>query len=414
MRASIWLVGLLSGCSFAPSGIASNDGGRDGALPDAAADTAPIDGVGPCVSYSKLFDTCQVNRSGNADLVVTTNAKYNTDQHTLSLSGGATLHPAYQRVTTPTGPLEVLTVGAFSLMDNATLRVEGSIPFGIAATADVHVDGIIDASQGGAGARSAAGCGTSKGDTGCDGTLACGGGGGGFHGKGGGGRGKAVPGGAVAGGAGGTDSVRPAALLGGCSGGTGGSIGPGAATGGAGGLGGGAVAIATPNAIDVKGAINVGGAGGGGGQPGTGGSGGEGGEGGQSGSAGGGGGGGSGGMIVLECKSLAVTGAIAANGGGGGEGATEPNNNNHHLGIIGMPGDFGKPTSTRASGGSGNGSSGNGGSGGAVANNDGATAGSGPYKGGGGGGGGATGYIAIACGPLPTTGTLSPAAASWP
>lgn len=398
MRAILLVTAVAGGCSFAPAATKDSNGEPLDAAVDAQSDGPKTDSA-PCVSYSKLFDTCAVNRAGTSDLAVAENATYNTDQHTLVLSSGTTLYPAHKVVTTGTGEMDVLAVGAFSLATTATLRVQGSIPFGIAATGDVQIDGTIDASQGGSGVRSGAVCGTAKGSNGCGAKLACGGGGGGFHGVGGAGRssGNSEGSSSVLGGAGGSSSGRPAALLGGCSGGNGGS-GAGA-VGGIGGAGGGAVAIATAKALHVKGAVNVGGAGGSGGQFGA------------DGNAGGGGGGGSGGMIVVECKSLTLTGAIVANGGGGGEGASEPSNGNPP--TNGNPGEAGRAAATRASGGDGNGNSGNGGAGGAGLANGGVLA-AGPDKGGGGGGGGGTGYIAIACGPVPSTGIISPASAPWP
>lgn len=358
------------------------------------ADAAMPDSMLPCKSFSSLFDTCALSPpTGN--LTLTGDATYNTDTNMLIPARGGNARPAHAVVTTSDGSIDVLLVRNFSLSAGATLWVTGTRPFGIAATGNVTIDGVLDLSAGRAGARTATACATSTGGNGTDDSGgATGAGGGGFQGNGGaGGKGDnnsdpnvGPPGGA----AGVAAQSRPKGLLGGCVGGVGGK--GGATTAGQGGAGGGAVVIATAKTLTVSGAIDVGGGGGGGGVA----------------PNGGGGGGGSGGMILLECKALSLTaaGAIVANGGGGGEGAGGLRDGN--------AGNRGTRTSEPALGGTDgavNGAAG--GNGGAGANNNGAA----PAvvaSGGGGGGGGGTGFIAIACPPFTNNGIISPAFAPWP
>lgn len=163
----------------------------------------------------------------------------------------------------------------------------------------------------------------------------------------------------------------PTVLRGGCAGGNGGSSAAGG-TGGDGGAGGGAVYLVAGGTMTISGLVRASGAAGKhGGSP-----------------KAGAGAGGSGGMIVLEAPSIAVTGALIANGGGGGEGTLV------NLGNDGQDDRSFDQAPTGGSGGSSDG--GNGGDGAflATAAKNGTNAGGGGGGGaGGGGGGGGLGLI---------------------
>lgn len=365
-----------------------------GGNPDAGDAMSP-DGDGPiaCVSYSSLFDTCAAPASNEALTLTPGMWTYNTDTHVLS-NGVIALEPTSKVIDATAGPIDVIFVASFTLPDGATLRAIGPIarrPFGIAASGPVQIDGVLDVSSDGAGARSDAACGALFGTAGESNNGGAGGGGGGaFQGAGGGGSdGNADAGLQSQGGAGGTPiGTRPASPIGGCDGGRGG--GTATTLGGDGGNGGGAVYVASGTSISVgaSGVIDANGRGGF--------------AGGNNGDAGGGGG--SGGMILVESTVVTIAGIVVANGGGGGEGNTNGN-----------PGETGRRTGDRASGGrDGDDNGGDGGDGGARTNLDGVTTDD-LRNGGGGGGGGGAGFIAIGC-PAPATNgaTISPAFAPWP
>lgn len=380
MRVVVVVVWLVAACGFTPSAATSDGSVADSRNPDSRHDAAQ-----GCESYSTQLDTCMIGSGANLDLTLSGSNSYNTDTHVLTESS-ATSSPPHVVVMTSTGPVDVLFVGSFTL--GGTFRITGSNAFGIAAAGGVTIDGTIDLTNAGAGARTDAQCGAATGMAGMQDASGGGGGGGGaFHGNGGGGGQGDSDNGPSTGGDGGTSIARPAGLLGGCDGGKGGDAG---GNGGNGGDGGGAIVIAAHDSISVTGNINVGGGGGHKGNK----------------SDGGGGGGGSGGMILLESATVTISGVLAANGGGGAEGGDTSND-----GVAGTTGDV---TSTRAPGGSGNANEGgDGGGGGAGSTNDGVTP-SQLKKGGGGGGGGGTGYIAIAGVPITLGSTISPQFASWP
>lgn len=168
--------------------------------------------------------------------------------------------------------------------------------------------------------------------------------------------------------AGGEQTIKPAALASGCRGGSGaqGAM-DSSGEGGAGGLGGGALHLIATQSIAVEGAIEANGAPGDFGRLGS------------SNSGGGGGGGGAGGFIILDSQSIALIGqarVIALGGGGGGGGSLQ---------AAGDAGDG-------CTGGSGG--LGGGGEGGDGCGVDGeAAGGTGAGSAGGGGGGGALGYV---------------------
>jgi hypothetical protein len=348
-------------------------------------DAVPIDG---CSTFSTQLDTCALGPSMSFDLVV--DAQYDTGTHQLTDADGDTQMPPHVVVTGPAGPMDVLVASEFSIAGGRTLRVTGPIPFGIVATGPILIAGTIDASNGGAGARSRAACGSASGRNALDDlTGAPGAGGGAFQGDGGDGAQGDANGGPTPGAVGGIAVSLPPGPLGGCPGGAGGIGDPNTA--GSAGSGGGAVYLVSASSITISstGRINVGGGGGGRGLT----------------IDGSGGGGGSGGMILVECPSVNVAGVLAANGGGGGGGADES--------ASGTSGASGGASATAAAGGLGGSDDGGpGGAGGAGANRNGVNA-AGTPDGAGGGGGGGVGFTASVS-PPNVTGTVSPALTPWP
>jgi hypothetical protein len=381
MRSAL-LVCVLAGCSFEHGEVPRHDSGG----PDTPID---MDETG-CTSYSSLFDTC-TTMMGTSSLILTPGSwTYNTDTHVLSNNGNV-MTVASMVINAADGPIDIIFVSTFTLQSGATLRGTSPNlhrPFGIAATGAIVIEGIIDVSAAGSGARTDADCGAATGKPGDDLVGGGGGGGGGaFHGKGGSGSKGNSDGTNSNGGVGGTAiAARPASPIGGCDGGPGGD---GMGNGGEGGDGGGAVYLASGTSISISGIIDAGGKfGAAGGQNGD-----------------GGGGGGAGGMILLESKTVVVSGIVVANGGGGGEGNTNGN-----------PGESGRRSTQRAKGGAdGDANGGDGGEGGAAIENDGSST-TDLQTGGGGGGGGGAGFIALRC-PAPTiaaTAVFSPDYAPWP
>ncbi len=370
------ILGIEEPIAGTPPDVIGRDGGLDDGVPT-------IDG---CTSFSRLLDTCAIGQYGSA-LAITGVVTYNTATH--EFSNGLTAPAA--DVLIGGQPMTVLLVDGFTIDGISTLRVIGSRAFGIVSTAPVHIIGTIDASVGGAGARTKLQCAVGAGADGLDNMAASsggsGGGGGALRGSGGrGGKGD-LNGAGLLGGVAGSPIVLGPAIVGGCPGGKGGAqVTSGA--GGAAGPGGGAVFVVSAASIDVTGVVNVGGGGGGAGKP----------------MDGGGGGGGSGGTIVLESSTVAVTGTLAANGGGGGVGA----GNNQ-----GTDGDPGAPQSTGANGGNPGGAGGGpGGNGGAGSQLAGSQAGDGTA--GGGGGGGGVGFTSLISASPTITGVVSPAPTPFP
>jgi hypothetical protein len=373
------LVAGWAGCGFKPTdGTGMRDGGGG---EDADAMVVRMDG---CSTYSRLFDTCAMAGGGSAVTIIGP-ADYDTMTNTLTGNGSPPSHPQHVMVATAEGMIDVWIASSFTL--TGKLRVHGTNAFGIAAETGITLDGQIDLTDAGAGARPDNMC---VGLVGLPGKMMSnhggGGGGGGLFGAGGDGMDSTTTN--AVGGIGGND-VAPVhdGMLGGCDGGKGGD-GNGGGTGGEAGDGGGAILLATagPLMLTANGVVNVGGGGGHGGD-----------------SGGGGGGGGGGGTIVIEAFSLQNGGAIAANGGGGGEGGDS---------VTGMRGQTGQASSARALGGAGMTSTGGAGSlggAGTTANGDDNTLVQ--ANGGGGGGGAGAGYILI--GHASPNGTISPPAISW-
>lgn len=361
MKSVALLVVLAGACSFEHGTLLTSS------------DAAPTpDGPPGCVSFSSQVDTCTVTAGANLDLSGMNT--YDTTTGTL-LAGSSQQSITRMAAQGKAGPIEVLLVHDLHLATNARLRATGNVPLAIIASGTITLDAgaIIDASSGGAGARTTCTGGAVVGTN--DSGGAGGGGGGGFGDAGGTGGTGNSDGSPAPGGTGGTGEPTPAGPLGGCPGARGGD---GNDSGGGGGAGGGAIYAASPMRIDVGlgAGIQVGGGGGRGGDVSF-----------LSDGDAGGGGGGSGGMIMLEAPLVSIAGTLAANGGGGGEASGGGNS-----GSDGSAGLFG---TERAPGGSGNSSSGTeGGSGGALATHVGETVTS-TDTGGGGGGGGGVGYIVI-------------------
>lgn len=225
---------------------------------------------------------------------------------------GEVLHAGifYRKVDPADGAgLGVFVFGSLELPSNARVEVAGRRALVLLVGGDATIAGTIDVSSdgqaggpggGNGGDFESPGEGPGGGGGGTSNTWDgddSGGGGGGFGSAGGiGGRGAGSPGVAH-----GQERLEP--LIGGSGGGGGGDD-----DGGVGGGGGGAIQISCGGALVVSGTIDAGGGGGGGGR-------------GATIDAGGGGGGGSGGAILLEARTVTVSGALAANGGAGGQGS---------------------------------------------------------------------------------------------
>lgn len=383
MRGVLLLTPLV-GCSFSATTPppAVDDPVRDASLID-----VPTVMIDACVTFSSQLDTCTIPEGGNQPLALTGSNTYDTESHVLR-RGQTVIPVAHATVMTTTGVIDVIYVSDFSLADGASLRPFGPLPFAIAASGTVQIDGEIDLVGPAAGSRTDAVCGASTGTRGDESNQGGGGSGGGaFQGDGGDGSDGNSDGQQQDGGPGGTKIALPTGLLGGCDGGDGSrTMGFGAQAGD----GGGAILITAGGSITIgtSGVINAGGGRG------------------RRGAANGrgGSGGGSGGMIFLESAQVTVLGVLAANGGGGGEGQT-----------FGRDGEDGQPSDQPASGGAnGDSNGGNGADGSAGTNLDGDDSND-VRPGGGGGGGGGAGYITIRCpAPMTADGTISPPVTPWP
>lgn len=386
------LVALAAGCTFdsklTPDG--NNVTGEAGAVdPDAQPPDAPP--LENCTNFSTVLNACEIGTYGAA-LSLSGSKVYDTGTHELADDpGGNPTTPMFRDVTIGGNQITLLVLEGFTLQSAARLRVIGPRAFGIVSTGTITIVGTIDATDGGAGARSATVCMTtsSEGKVGGNNNSgsggASGGGGGGFRGmggKGGLGDNNAQD---IEGGAGGAALALAPTIIGGCPGGRGGNQ-QNQGTGGAGGAPGGGVLLISKMQLSIPGVVN---AGGGGGKAGAG-------------ADGGGGGGGSAGMIVLEAPAIMINGFAVANGGSGGAGAGD---------AAGQDGNPGTISALSASGGLASGGGGSGGNGGATAQNNGLQPGN--ANDGGGGGGGGVGYVTM-MGTMTITGIVSPPPTTWP
>lgn len=388
---------VASACTFDGSnqGSLSNDGGVSVDARDNDASTSldagvvGIDGPLGCQNFATHFNACLIAEDSD-DLILgdTGEYTYNTTDGILEDPSGSKIEHLSTLVSAAEGDIRVLVTGSFLLGGSARLRAEGRYPLAIGAYGELVVEGTIDVSQGGAGARDQ--CGTSNGaDGGDENAGAGGGGGGGFQGAGGNGGmgnedGNANNQGAI--GLGGVAAGQPASPLGGCPGGDGGD---GEDDGGNGGLGGGAIYLASGTQLLISGIVNAAGSGGEGGDE----------RGGGFADAGGAGGG-SGGHILLEAPALSIAGILAANGGGGGEGSGN--------GEQGNNGVEGGASSVAAFGGFGGSSTGSDGASGSVANQLNGGIVSVSEAGGAGGGGGGAGFIQVIGSNPSQSGIVSP------
>ena len=208
-----------------------------------------------------------------------------------------------QVVTTAAGPLCVWSASNFHVTGRASFIGSRAIVLVAEEAIVVETGGILDVSDGGAGANRG-NC--TRGSNGVDAVAgnSVGGGTGGSFVTAGGDGGAATGGSPVPA----PPGKVPTTLMAGCDGGRGGQVGAG--NGGTVGHGAGAIYLMAGSRIDMLGRIYASGGGGGGGTPGTG-------------TAGGGGGGGSGGHIVLDAPviNLGPFTYLLAEGGGGGGGA---------------------------------------------------------------------------------------------
>jgi hypothetical protein len=369
------VLSVVAACSF-----------EHGEVPLVVDSPPMVDGAPGCMSFSSQLDTCAI-APPTADVMIGGTASYNTDTGVLK-SGTDTVDVTHMTVEGKAGPMDAVFLRDVRFMANTKLRVTGTLPLAIIAYGTVTLEqaSLIDATDGGAGARTT--CPNSAIAGRPEGDGAGGGGGGGFGGTGGTGGTGNSDGTAVPGGTGGEAVDTPAGPVGGCPGAAGGT---GDDPGGAAGKGGGAIYIAAEMKIEIAASagINAGGGGGGGGHK----------DGTISDGDAGGGGGGSGGLIMLESPIVRSMGTLAANGGGGGEASGN--------GSSGKGGDAGKLATTPAPGGGGNSSSGtDGGAGGAKGAPNGMPVTSSQAGGGGGGGGGAGFVVVISADP--TVDTTSP------
>ncbi|NVB78957.1 MAG: hypothetical protein HOV81_11215, partial [Kofleriaceae bacterium] len=176
---------LLAACSFDHGKPALGDGGIVGGD---APDSRMIDAPSNCTTYSTQVDTCATGVGlGTMNVDLSGTNSYDTDNGVLTTPQGVLVVP-HDIVTTPDGPIDVLFVASFTLQADAKFRVTGAQfdrAFGIASLGAVQIDGTIDLSANGAGARDDNDC-TSDGVKGTDDDGGGGGGGGGgFGGNGG-------------------------------------------------------------------------------------------------------------------------------------------------------------------------------------------------------------------------------------
>ena len=379
------LLALIAGCGFS-SQVPANPGGDDTPGTDAAVpgDTGgPVDV--PCVPG--FLDLCtQANPTTALDITTTQTINTDFDQRCRRFpqaDGG--------------GDVCLLYMTSVNIASTGSLTASGKRPLALASTTTMTIAGAIDVASHGiqiGPAADAKGCNFAS-PPATDSGGGAGGAGGSFTLPGGnGGTGdnndNGSPNGTAAPGTHGTTTTITG-LRGGCPGQTGGNEGNGMGNGrgGNGGHSGGALYLFARQSLMITGSVRATGEGGDGGD-------------GMS----GGGGGGTGGLVVIESRSLTISGQISANGGGGGQGGGLNNNNR----VSGRDGDDGALGTAPAAGGAGANNNdpdfGTGGAGGATAAaGNGATA-----DFGGGGGGGAAGMIKLIGASQQLTGsTISPA-----
>ena len=341
-------------------------------------------------------------------------ATFNTDSGAISgvltRAGGSGVIAdiAFELRTTGTQGIGVWTFHRLGLNSGASIRFAGARSAVFVSGTDATIAGTIDGSGGcngtdplcagpgaGVGGNTALATGCGPGGSGVAATSGnSDGGGGGGGGRGAGGAGG-LGGGDGTGGLAGIACVAPAAepLVGGAGGGIGSF---GATTACKGGGGGGALQITAVDMITVDGTITMGGSGGEGGRAdlvGT--------------NSGAGCGGGAGGSILLEARTVKVsgTGVLAANGAGGGGGGS--------FGTAGDRGANGGLTATPAAGGA---AGGNGGIGGAGAAGNMPAAPGAPANSNAGAGGGGIGaiYVRTTTGNFTQTGLATPTPGTGP
>ena len=361
---------VLTGCAFQPSGGGDPDGGAVGGDGPAS----DPDGATACTGAATWLDTCALPPpTAGLSLGASGTYTYDTDEGELRNPGDQRVEHTSVVVTTATGDVRVIVAADLTLAAQSTLRATGLLPLVIVTTGDLTIAGTLDVGRGGAGARRAGACGTSAGGTGADNSGgAGGGGGGGFGGAGATGSSGNSDGTPADPGKGGEAAALPDGPLGGCPGGAGGT---GEDPPGSGGVGGGALYLVSSTVVRVTGTIDAGGTGGAGGTE----------DGGGNADAGGGGGG-SGGGVSTDTPALMAPGIVVGNAGQPGQRA-----------IVAALG---------GTGGSVSGSDGS--AGGALASPDGAMA-SAAQPGGGGGGGGGAGIIIFRASSISVGATISPA-----
>jgi hypothetical protein len=329
---------------------------------------------------SKYFDPCTLPAPLGDVHLVASGSPYVWIDTGLLTTDGIQIPVATGVLDQPDGPATIAAVGTFTIDATTQLFVLTSRPLVLAASGDIQIAGLVNASSAatylGAGANPAVCRPAIAGGDGIPSGGSGGGGGGGFQGAGGtGGTGDTM---LVSGGTGAEATAVPADVRGGCSGAPSGKAGPAAMAPstpdaiGVGGGGGGGVLLASATRITLTG-LAV--AGGGGGQAGP------------QGAADGGGGGGSGGFVGFEAPQVVILGTVTANGGGGASGSA--------YATVGMNGQEGANATTTAAAGGASAGCGQAGGAGSFGTALTGTAVTGSDSCGGGGGGGGAGFIVI-------------------
>ena len=308
---TVWLVGALAGCRFAPDAAQRDAAVRDDARDaiDAAVDAAidaPIGQLCFGTASASLFTQCFASDQVPMNTVTLTTRVFDTVTDCTGVASVQTSHA-----------IQACVIAAKTITISGVVTVHGARPLVLLATGTLTVaaGGTLDASS------NHAGDGPNAGATACN----PGGPGGNFAGGGGGGAGGSFGTQGGDGGSsgladnGGTAVVLTAAttLRGGCSGAKGGD-GNANNHGGAGGHAGGAVYLIGGVAIHIAGKVYASGAGGVGGD-----------------ATAGGGGAGTGGLIGFDAPSVAISSAtvvqpeVIANGGAGGGGGGDGNRERH-------------------------------------------------------------------------------------
>src|SRR5439155_11935691 len=112
MRAG-WLGCLLTACTFSGTPATPGDARRDSSVTIDASDASVL-GDASCTTYSTQFDTC-AHAAGSASLSLAGDYTYDTDDGTLTDTGGTVTPVQHEVIATATGDLDVIFVTTFTL-----------------------------------------------------------------------------------------------------------------------------------------------------------------------------------------------------------------------------------------------------------------------------------------------------------